>query len=80
MNKKALYLSVCFALLVALTASAQAWRGTGRLQGIVIDQNGKPVAGAKVILKSVKGSDTGPAPILTDAKGRWVGGGLIGGQ
>ena len=50
------------------------------MQGVVVDQNGKPVKGAKVILKSVRGSETGPDPILTDAKGKWAAGGLIGGQ
>ena len=76
-----MYLVACLvATLVASTASAQAWRGMGRLSGIVLDPSGKPVAGAKVVLKSVRGSDQGPAPIVTDAKGRWAAGGLIGGQ
>jgi len=82
MKKQAFsYLSASLlALLVAAAASAQAWRGTGRLSGIVVDQNGKPVKGAKVTLLAVRGSNTGPEPILTDAKGSWVAGGLIGGQ
>jgi len=77
-KKTSILLVVC--LVAAVTASAQAWRGVGRLHGTVVDQDGKPVQGAKIILKSVKGSDTGPAPIVTDAKGRWQAGGLIGGQ
>lgn len=82
MNKKAFsyLLASLLALLVAATASAQAWRGIGRLQGFVLDQNGKPIKGARVILVSVKGSNTGPEPILTDARGYWAAGGLIGGQ
>lgn len=81
MKKTALFVSASLlALLFAATASAQAWRGVGRLQGVVVDQNGKPVKGAKVILKSVRGSETGPDPIITDAKGKWAAGGLIGGQ
>lgn len=81
MKKVSLFLTVSLlALLVAATASAQAWRGVGRLQGVVVDQDGKPVKGAKVILKSVKGSNTGPDAIPTDAKGKWAAGGLIGGQ
>jgi len=81
LKKVSLFLTVSLiALLVAATASAQAWRGVGRLQGVVVDQDGKPVKGAKVILKSVKGSNTGPAPVITDAKGKWAAGGLIGGQ
>lgn len=80
MKKRALYPSVfLLALLVAATASAQGWRGVGRLQGLVVDQNDKPVAGAKVTLFSVK-SGNGPEPIITNAKGQWTAGGLLGGQ
>ena len=79
MNKKAFSYAV-LALLVTAAASAQAWRGQGRLQGYVVDQNDKPIKGAKVMLISVKGSNTGPEPILTDARGFWAAGGLIGGQ
>ena len=81
MKKAALFVSASLlALLVAATASAQGWRGVGRLQGVVVDQNNKPVKGAKVILKSPRADETGPDPVLTDAKGRWASGGLIGGQ
>jgi Tfp pilus assembly protein PilF len=66
------------ALFVAATASAQAWRGMARLQGTVVDQNGAPVKGAKVMLKSVK-ANGGPDAIVSDAKGRWAALGLIGG-
>ena len=66
-------------LLMAFSVSAQVWRGVGRLHGVVVDQDGKPVKGAKVVLQSIKGSNTGPEPILTDAKGKWAAGGLIGG-
>lgn len=68
------------ALLVAVTASAQAWRGTGRLSGKVVDQNGNPVKGAKVTIVTAKGTNGGPPPFTTDAKGNWVAGGLMGGQ
>ena len=68
------------ALLVALTASAQAWRGTGRLEGKVVDQNGNPIKGAKVTIVTAKGTNGGPAPFTTDAKGKWVAGGLMSGQ
>jgi hypothetical protein len=67
-------------LLTASLASAQVWRGMGRLQGVIVDPQGHPIKGAKVVLLSVKGSNTGPEPIITDAKGKWAAGGLIGGQ
>lgn len=65
-------------LLVATTALAQAWKGMGRVQGVIVDQSGKAIKGAKVTLKSIK-ADGGPAPILTDDRGRWAALGLIGG-
>ncbi|HKR63113.1 MAG TPA: tetratricopeptide repeat protein, partial [Thermoanaerobaculia bacterium] len=67
-----------FALLVAATASAQAWRGTARLAGVVTDPSGKPIAGARVRLTTQRGSG-GPDVIKTDNKGRWVAGGLVDG-
>lgn len=70
-----------YALLVvvcATTVNAQAWRGQGRLQGVVTDQDGKPVANATVKLRAVRGSNTGP-DVKTDAKGKWAALGLIGG-
>lgn len=82
LKKKVLtYLSASLlALLVAATASAQAWRGTGRLQGVVTDPSGKPIAGAKVILMWQKpGNSGGPTPFTTNAKGKWAAGGLAGG-
>lgn len=52
-------------LLVAAQASAQV-----RVQGTVIDEEGKPVRGAKVILMSERGG-TLPA-LTTDGKGKWA--------
>lgn len=82
MKQKALtYLTTTLlALLVAATASAQAWRGMGRLSGVVTDPNGKAIAGAKITLSWQKtGNSGGPPPITTNAKGKWVAGGLAGG-
>lgn len=79
MNKKAFsYLAASLlALVVAGSASAQAWRGTGRLAGVVTDPSGKPVAGAKVTLVWTRDSNAaGPAPIVTNKNGKWVAGGL----
>jgi Tfp pilus assembly protein PilF len=74
------YLTACLTLLVAATASAQAWGGQGRLHGVIVNDQGKPVAGAKVILVSLKAGGTGPEPIVTDAKGKWAVMGVIGGK
>lgn len=65
--------------LVPTLALAQAWSGKGRLQGEVTDAQGKPVAGAKVTLKSPKDPTIGPPVITTDKKGKWSYLGLVGG-
>ncbi len=66
-------------MLMATTAMAQAYRGGGRLQGIVTDGSGKPVAGAKVTIFSLK-AQSGPPPMITDKNGKWAYLGLTGGQ
>jgi Tfp pilus assembly protein PilF len=52
---------------------AQQWAGRGRIQGVVSDEQGKPVDKAKV---SFLRGEEGPKPVYTDAKGKWVVGGL----
>ena len=59
-------------LLVAVQASAQV-----RMQGTVVDEDGKPVRGAKITLMSERG---GSLPALTtDGKGKWAALAPIGG-
>jgi Tfp pilus assembly protein PilF len=61
-------LALLVASLVTFVATAQL-RGTGRLQGSVVDKaTGKPVAGAKV---TISGNNTRPAVTKTNAKGQW---------
>jgi tetratricopeptide (TPR) repeat protein len=54
---------------------AQDWRGRGRVQGVVTDQNQQPIEGASVTLRHgndpVKAESPGPTPLKTDKKGRW---------
>lgn len=66
------------AVLFALPLSAQGWRGQGRIHGIVTDADGNPVAGATVMLRSVRAGGGGP-DIKTKKDGRWSIAGLIGG-
>ena len=69
--------------LASAPLSAQAWAGRGRAQGSVKDEAGKPVAGATVTLRKgdgpVDAKAPGPAPLTTDAKGKWSLLGLGGG-
>jgi thioredoxin-like negative regulator of GroEL len=70
-------------LVCALPLAAQDWVGRGRAQGITKDEQGKPVAGAKVILRHGKGrveeSTPGPKTLITDKNGKWAILGLAGG-
>jgi len=62
--------SIALALLVALAvpAAAQEWVGRGRVKGTVKNEQGEPIAGARVALQL---GDKGPQPLVTDKQGRW---------
>ena len=72
---KTMLLLVALAFAAAVPGHTQAWAGRGRLQGVVKDEGGKPVQGAKITLR--KGTDrvdpkaSGPDPITTDKNGKW---------
>jgi len=61
-------------LLVVASASAQVWRGQGRLSGKVTDEAGKPIDG--VTVKLAMPSEKGLLETKTNAKGEWVQGGM----
>src|SRR5688572_6190167 len=70
------------ALLVGLAVAAaplgaQDWKGTGRLEGKVLDANGKPVEGATVKLDNP--ARGGGPTVKTDKKGKWAFLGLVAG-
>lgn len=65
--------------LLASAAVAQDWKGRGRLQGQVMDPEGKPYPGARVMLMMGGVEGQGPDTIITDKKGRWAYLGLAGG-
>ena len=65
---------VAITLLVALPARAQDWKGLGRLEGRVLDPDGKPVPDAKVKLNLPQRG--GGTTLTTDKKGRWALGGI----
>jgi tetratricopeptide (TPR) repeat protein len=72
-------------LAVGVPVWGQAWAGKGRLQGQVRDESGKPLQGAKVVLRKdvadhVDESADGPKAILTDKNGKWSILGLAGGE
>lgn len=79
MNKQTAFFALLIATsILATPLDAQAWRGMARLQGTVVDENEKPLAGAKVMLRSAKAGDSGP-DLITDKKGKWAVMGLAGG-
>ena len=56
-------------LVVFFLLQAQSWKGLGRLKGVVVDQDGKPIEGVKVKLYSARGQSG--LEVTTDAKGEW---------
>ncbi|HYU36150.1 MAG TPA: tetratricopeptide repeat protein [Thermoanaerobaculia bacterium] len=85
MRYKQLFLlfAVVALLAAALPLSAQEWTGKGRLQGEVRDEQGKPIEGAKITLRSgtdrVDPAKDGPKPVTTNKAGKWAALGLAGG-
>lgn len=62
----------------AVPAGAQDWSGRGRLEGVVKDTDGNPLAGATVKLDN---PERGGGPtVTTDKKGRWAFLGLVSGR
>ncbi|HEV3076228.1 MAG TPA: tetratricopeptide repeat protein [Thermoanaerobaculia bacterium] len=76
-------LAVVLLLLSSARLFAQEWKGIGRLQGIVTDESGQPIEGAKVTLRAgdqtPKPEAAGPPTIMTDKHGKWSMLGLTGG-
>ncbi len=67
-----IFLIIIFALLVdASLAAAQGGRGKGRLQGLVLDEEGNPVASAKVFLELLA-RETAERTETTNNKGEWA--------
>ena len=77
-----LAVSICAALALTFAArtplAAQDWKGRGRVDGVVKNDKGEPVAGATVKLRWGKSSHGGP-DATTDAKGKWAFFGIAGG-
>ncbi len=68
--KKALWITL--GLLAALSLlSAQEWKGQGRLPGIVLDEQGKPIEGVHV--KCFLPQYNGGFDVTTGKDGKWVG-------
>jgi tetratricopeptide (TPR) repeat protein len=68
---------IAVAAALAVPAAAQDWRGAGRMEGKVLDNEGKPVADATVKLNlPARGGGT---TVRTDKKGKWAVGGVASG-
>jgi tetratricopeptide (TPR) repeat protein len=67
-------------VVVALATSvyAQDWRGTGRMEGRVLDESGAPLEG--VAVKAALPERHGETTLKTDKKGHWVLGGIAAGN
>jgi tetratricopeptide (TPR) repeat protein len=69
---------VALGALWALPAGAQDWKGLGRMEGRVVDPDGKPVVDATVKLDLP--SRGGGTTLKTDKKGKWALGGIAAGK
>ena len=79
MNRRITTTLILLVLLAAtVPAMAQDWKGRGRLNGVVVDENNEPVVGATVTI-TWKETGQGPDPMITSKKGRWATLGLGGG-
>jgi tetratricopeptide (TPR) repeat protein len=65
------------AFAMAAPAHAQDWKGSGRMEGSVLDEAGAPLAG--VTVKAALPERQGETTLKTDKKGRWVLGGVAAG-
>ena len=68
-------IGACVALGLATAVPSHAQLGLGALQGRVVDENGKPIAGAEVILEH-KGDINLKYTVKTNSSGRWARTGL----
>ncbi|MGB7293982.1 MAG: tetratricopeptide repeat protein [Candidatus Aminicenantales bacterium] len=67
-----LFLLIVLGLLIGVQQSAaQGGRGKGRLQGLVLDEQGNPIASAKVLLELMS-SETAERVETTDKDGKWA--------
>jgi tetratricopeptide (TPR) repeat protein len=66
--------------LAAAPAVAQEWSGTGRITGLVTDDEGNPVQGAEVSYQMLEDRSVSPPPFVTNKKGKFSFLGIRGGQ
>jgi tetratricopeptide (TPR) repeat protein len=70
-------------VVAGVPAWGQSWAGKGRLQGVIKDEQGKPIEGALITLRQGTGAvdpkTDGPKAVKTDTNGKWSMLGLTGG-
>lgn len=76
-RKKKIFFALIF-IFISLATLGQDWRGKGRLTGVVLTEDGKPIEGCKVILSSPR--FTSSLEFLTDKKGEWKAAMIRGGE
>ncbi|MGZ4886599.1 MAG: tetratricopeptide repeat protein [Candidatus Aminicenantales bacterium] len=75
---KKVVLIVCVILLASAFLSAQDYKGKARVNGVVTDEQGKPIEGVRVKLFCIKANEG--FELKTDKDGKWVGAWLRGGD
>jgi tetratricopeptide (TPR) repeat protein len=66
------FISLVLALLIVVSpVAAQGGRGKGRLNGLVLDEAGNPIVGAKVLLELLA-KEAAERTVTTDKNGEWT--------
>ncbi len=76
--KKSLLFSAGVLLFFSILVYPQAWRGKGRLRGVVLTEDGKPIANVKITLELVRYG--AKFELTTDKNGKWTAANVRGGQ
>jgi len=75
--RKSFFLSIVLMVIFSQLALAQAWKGTGKVGGSVVDEAGNPIAG--VTVKMTHAQYQGGPTLTTDENGKWFVVGIRGG-
>jgi tetratricopeptide (TPR) repeat protein len=70
--RAALSLAVAVCLAASAVASAQDWKGKGKIGGVVTDPAGKPLEGATIKLHFGDDPAAGPPTVTSDKNGKWL--------
>ncbi len=72
MKRRSHCLAALFYLFTCWIASGQQWLGPGKISGVILDEDEKPLAGAKVEVFLTQAPEVRPPTVTTSRRGRFV--------